>query len=103
MKLSTHGFDLNDTEMLREMLCNRYGEYFGIAREKDVASICAADSASRCFLNEIDLCFPGQMSRKSDCWRKPEARFYENIPNRATDHTTLRKSKLYRRRFGRSA
>lgn len=84
IKLSTHGFDLDDTEFLCAMLCARYKEYFGITIEKGKGIIYSSDSGCRAFLKEVDGCFPDSMLRKAVCWRNKEVRFYDDIPNRSS-------------------
>ena len=82
LKLSTHGFLLQDTERLCAMLSLRYGEYFGITREGSAGIIYTFDNGSRAFLHEIDSHFPESMSRKA-IWRQDGKRFYENEPKKA--------------------
>ncbi len=85
LKLSTHGFPKDGTQFLIDTLTKRYGEKFHIIKDSGNYYIIASDNATRPFLAEIDGYMPEQMLRKM-YWRKPEARFYDNIPERARDH-----------------
>jgi len=79
IKLSTHGFDLEDTEFLCSLLCERYNEYFGITIDKGKGIIYGSDTACRALLNEVDAAWTFPMDRKT-YWRRPEARFFVNQP-----------------------
>jgi hypothetical protein len=81
MKLSTHGFQLDNVEFIRDKLVGKFHENFCIAKDEGHHYIQCADNATRAFLNYIDDFLPVAMLRKA-CWRNSEARFYENQPER---------------------
>lgn len=88
IKLSTHGFENNDVEFLQSLLQKRYKEKFPLIKETNNVGtlhtfITGSDNATRALLSEIDPVFPVSMIRKA-YWRKPEANFYSNQPNRTT-------------------
>jgi len=86
LRLCTEGFLPEDVEFLATMLSKRYNEHFsllhlGIAKDgHEKLRIVACDSAARKLLQEIDNVFPESMARKSEIWRKTEARFYTDVP-----------------------
>lgn len=81
LKLSTHGFKIDEVERLTHLLSIRYKEKFIIAIDEQKYYIDSSDAGTRAFCNEIDNYLPNSMNRKA-YWRKPEACFYENIPGK---------------------
>lgn len=79
LKLSTMGFTELEVERLAAMLRDRYHENFYPVNEGGKFYLASADAGTRAFLCEIDSVFPDPMNRKA-VWRKPGARFYENVP-----------------------
>lgn len=83
LKLSTHGFSVEEVKFLCELLSNRYNEYFGLTLGKDKKPVIySADSGSREFLKEIDPVFPPGIERKIK-WRNSDNRFYKNQPEKS--------------------
>jgi len=86
LRLCTEGFLPEDVEFLADLLTKRYGEPFslldlGIAKDgHKKLRIMACDYAARKMLQDIDTIFPESMQRKSAIWRRPEARFYNDVP-----------------------
>jgi hypothetical protein len=88
LRFCSEGFSESENEFLASMLSSRYGEifrldYLGLNKKGyKKYRVVASDYASRLLLKEIDPFFPKSMIRKA-YWRKPEARFLENEPERA--------------------
>jgi LAGLIDADG DNA endonuclease family protein len=86
LRLCTEGFLPEDVEFLADTLTTRYGEKFnllhlGSAKDgHEKLRIVACDYAARKMLQEIDTVFPESMERKAIKWRRPTARFYQDVP-----------------------
>lgn len=93
IKLSTHGFDLEDVEFLCSLLCKRYNEYFGITIENGRGMIYGSDSACRAFLQEINSIFLEFGLERKAYWLKEEARFLSNQPSKTNPKLGMSKRK----------
>jgi hypothetical protein len=83
---ATNGFSKDEVYFLRDLLVNRYNEVFFVSEQKNNNNnqylIGAANDATRTVLSDIDPYIMGFMDRKSNIWRRDEARFYNNQPRR---------------------
>lgn len=80
IKFATHGFTKDEVERLSSMLNQRYSvDKFRVYKSDQHFVIrCNDTRASKLFLREIDTSFPKGMERKSDLWRKTEARLWKD-------------------------
>jgi hypothetical protein len=81
VKLSTHCFTLEENHRLCDILNQRYNcNKFRVNNNPIEHYIyCGSVEPTKLFLREIDSVFP-PMNRKSDIWRKPEAKLYWDKP-----------------------
>lgn len=69
LKLSTHGFSIEENLFLINLLNNELKEKFRICKDESNFYISGSTKAALAFIKYIDNIFPECMSRKSDKWR----------------------------------
>lgn len=83
LKLSTHGFSVDDVTYLVDLLNKRYNEKFRLGFSEKKPIIVASDNASRAFAKDIDAILPKSMDRKAK-WRLPNVKFDEVVKRTKT-------------------
>lgn len=96
MDFATHCFSIDDVEYIGSKLENFINEKisYGVVKHKTQSYIICNDNATRAIISKIDNYFPEGMNRKR-IWDKPEARYYENIPERSTVNNKNKSIKDY--------
>jgi len=79
LTFGTDGFTKQDAKRLALILNKRYNAFFSTNYYDGKPRITTCDNGTRKFIAEIDNHLPAGMERKA-YWRKPEARFYSDVP-----------------------
>lgn len=90
---ATNGFSKDEVYFLRDKLINRYNEVFYVSNTYNNNNsqylIGSSNDATRAVLSDIDPHIIGYMERKTNIWRREEARFYQNKPLRGRIEKSL--------------
>lgn len=79
LKLSTHGFSLEDNIFLVNLLHKEFNETFRLVKDNNHYYIVGSSKAAFKFISYIDDIFPECMSRKSDKWRISKDELWNGI------------------------
>lgn len=82
LKIATHGFSNDEVHFLSDLINDAIGVRFSICKENTEQSTLRLHRTNDCrqFLRWIDPVFP--LVRKSDVWRNPIYRLWEEIPDK---------------------